>query len=100
MSRNSYAAALVAFILGGPALGLAADEVTPDRLLNAGSDAGNHAPSGLLCATVLAAEADQQGQRQEFARRLDCSLGVLRAAASGRMAASKVHRWQRTATCT
>ncbi len=41
MSRTSYAAALVAFILGGPAVGLAADEVTPDRLLNADSDPGN-----------------------------------------------------------
>ena len=41
MSKYSYAAAVVALILGGPAVGLAADEVTPDRLLNANSDPGN-----------------------------------------------------------
>jgi hypothetical protein len=41
MSRNTCIAAVVALALGGHAGAFAADEVTPDQLLKAGSDSGN-----------------------------------------------------------
>jgi alcohol dehydrogenase (cytochrome c) len=41
MSRNTCIAAVVALALGSHASAFAADEVTPDQLLKAGSDSGN-----------------------------------------------------------
>jgi alcohol dehydrogenase (cytochrome c) len=41
MSKSTYAAAILAVVLGSQSGAFAADEVTPDRLLKADSDAGN-----------------------------------------------------------
>ncbi len=41
MKKSSYAAAIIALVLGGHTAAFAADEVTPDNLLKADADAGN-----------------------------------------------------------